>query len=103
MINGFMQNTVWDLSPADDPIPNTLCASYYVAFSVDRGQNHTLLRVDGTIRFYATYRDSLVDGVNRRYYQLVGQLDQTNGDKDAGAADKAVERVNWGSVKALFR
>ena len=102
-INGFMQNTVWDLSPADDPIPNTLCASYYVAFSVDRGQNHTLLRVDGTIRFYATYRDSLVDGVNRRYYQLVGQLDQTNGDKDAGAADKAVERVNWGSVKALFR
>ena len=80
-----------------------MCASYYVAFSVDRGQNHTLLRVDGTIKFYATYRDSLVDGVNRRFYQLVGQLDQTNGDKDAGAADKAVERVNWGSVKALFR
>jgi hypothetical protein len=103
LINGFDRYSDWGLSPADDPIPNTLCANYYIDFSVDRGQNHTLLRVDGTIKFYATYRDSLVDGVNRRYYQLVGQLDQTIGDKDAGAAGKAVERVNWGSVKALFR
>lgn len=64
---------------------------------------HTLLKVQGAIKFYAAAHDSLVGGVTRPYYRLRGQVDLTADWVSGVASEKASESVAWGSVKALFR
>lgn len=67
----------WQVSPADDPIPNAQFTTYDVEFLFDRGQVHTSISVKGQIRFYVTSRDSFHEGADRQYYQMVGQVDLT--------------------------
>ena len=57
----------------------------------------SVLPVEGQIRFFVSQRDTVIDGVTRRVFGMAGQQDLTLADK------KAVERIPWGSVKALYR
>ena len=51
---------------------------YEVEFLFDRGQTFSTLKVDGTIKFYVTSRDSMYQGSLKKYYQMIGQEDETN-------------------------
>jgi FlaG/FlaF family flagellin (archaellin) len=99
----FQRQGAWTGSPANDPIPNTELALYDAVILVDRGGGHTLLKVQGTLKFYASARDSLVGGVTRPYYRLRGQTDLTIDTASGALPATATESVAWGSVKALFR
>ena len=92
----FRALDTWVVSPADDLFPNTEWAPFEVEFMFDRGQSFSTLKVNGTIKFYVTSRDSVHEGATKKFYQMVGQVDLTN-------LGKAVEGTSWGSVKALFR
>jgi len=74
----FRALDAWATSPSDDIIPNAEWAPWEVEFLFDRGQNFSTLKVDGTIKFYVTGRDSLFEGSIRKYYQMIGQVDLTN-------------------------
>jgi hypothetical protein len=73
----FEPQGTWAMSPANDQIPNAEWALYDVIFMFDRGQTYTILKVQGQIKFYVTHRDSLVNGVTKPYYQMLGQMDLT--------------------------
>jgi len=71
------QLTSWEMSPPDDPVPNALSALFNVLFEFNRAGDRTL-QVTGQIKFYITSRDSLYQGANKPYYQMIGQWDLTN-------------------------
>jgi hypothetical protein len=73
----FIRQGTWSMSPSNDQIPNAEFALYDVVFLFDRGQNYSTLKVQGTIKFYATHRDSVVSGVTKPFYQMYGQIDLT--------------------------
>jgi hypothetical protein len=73
----FQQEDTWAVSPPNDIIPNAEWSLYSVEFLFDRGQEFSTLRVDGQIKFYVTSRDSFHEGADRKYYQLIGQVDLT--------------------------
>lgn len=73
----FAQQGAWSISPPNDQIPNAEVALYDVVFLFDRGGTNTTLKVQGAIKFYVTHRDSLVNGVPKPYYQMLGQMDLT--------------------------
>jgi len=87
----------WQLSPANDPIPDALFAPYEVNFLFNRGPQYSQISIKGQIRFYVTSRDSLYEGTVRPYYQMVGQVDLTS------ALGKSVEGTTFGTLKALYR
>lgn len=70
------QETNWETSPGDDPIPNAEAALFNVRFLFHRAGD-TSLEVKGRIKFYITARDSLYQGVVKPYYQMIGQWDFT--------------------------
>lgn len=74
----FQREGVWATSPANDQIPNARYALYSVQFLFDRGQDNSTLKVTGNIKFYVTSRDSIVNGVPKPYFRMVGQVDLTN-------------------------
>lgn len=73
----FARQGVWSMSPASDLIPNAEYALYDVIIQFDRGQDQPRLEVRGQIKFYVSHRDSLVSGVHKQYYQMLGQQDLT--------------------------
>ena len=77
--SNFRALDAWTLSPGDDIIPNAEWAPFEVDFLFDRGQEFSTLKVEGTIKFYVTSRDSLHEGTVQQYYQMRGQVDLTNG------------------------
>jgi hypothetical protein len=77
--SSFRALDAWTLSPGDDIIPNAEWAPFEVDFLFDRGQEFSTLKVEGTIKFYVTSRDSLHEGTVQQYYQMRGQVDLTNG------------------------
>ena len=77
--NNFRALDAWTLSPGDDIIPNAEWAPFEVDFLFDRGQEFSTLKVEGTIKFYVTSRDSLYEGTVQQYYQMKGQVDLTKG------------------------
>ena len=77
----FARQGTWALSPANDPIPNAEYALYDVVFLFDRGQTYSTLKVQGQIKFYVSHRDSVVNGVTKPYYQMLGQQDLTQNSK----------------------
>lgn len=99
----FQRQGAWSDSPPSDPIPNAQFALYDAVVLFDRGAGHTILTVQGSVKFYVVARDSVVGGVTRPYYRLRGQVDLTDDKAGGSMLDKAVETVSWGSVKALFR
>lgn len=91
----FQRQGNWSVSPAGDTIPNTEFALYDVVILMDRGMGHTILKVQGAIKFYAVAHDSLVGGQTLPCYRLRGQVDLT--------VEKVSETTSWGLVKGLFR
>ena len=77
----FINLTTWAVSPPTDIIPNAEWALYDVEFLFDRGQTFSTLKVEGTIKFYVTSRDSMHLGSLRQYYQMIGQVDLTSSGK----------------------
>ena len=92
----FQPEWDWQVSPADDPIPNALFAPYDVELLFNRGQDNSQISVKGQIRFYVTSKDSLHEGTTKQYYQMVGQVDLTD-------IQNATEVKAWGSAKAIYR
>ncbi len=80
--NNFRALDAWTLSPGDDIIPNAEWAPFEVDFLFDRGQEFSTLKVEGTIKFYVTSRDSLHEGTDQQYYQMRGQVDLTTGGEN---------------------
>jgi hypothetical protein len=74
----FRRLGVWSTSPENDQIPNVDFALYEVEMLFDRGQGHTILKVQGQIKFYVAARDSVVNGVTKPYYRMRGQVDLTD-------------------------
>ena len=74
----FINLETWAISPPTDIIPNAEWALYDVEFLFDRGQTFSTLKVEGTIKFYVTSRDSMHLGSLRQYYQMIGQVDLTS-------------------------
>jgi hypothetical protein len=74
----FQRQGAWSDSPSNDQIPNARFALYDVVFLFDRGAGHTILKVEGTIKFYVVARDSTQNGVPKPYYRMRGQVDLTN-------------------------
>jgi len=95
-INRFQQADAWAVAPPDDLFPGAEWAPFDIDIDFDRGQEFSILRPTGMIKFYVTSRDSFHEGVDRKYYQMLGQVDLTTGQK-------GVESISWGTVKALFR
>jgi hypothetical protein len=93
--NIFEQQGTWADSQPNDVIPNARFALFDVTFLFGRPGASTL-KVEGQIKFYVAGRDSVVGGLTKTYWQMIGQQDLTN-------SGKAVESNSWGSVKALFR
>jgi hypothetical protein len=77
----FINLETWAVSPPTDIIPNAEWALYDVEFLFDRGQTFSTLKVEGTIKFYVTSRDSTHLGSDRQYYQMIGQVDLTSSGK----------------------
>lgn len=96
-LSSFYRLGDWELSPATDPIPDVLCANYYVFVEWGRAWPHPAMRTQGTVKFYVTSEDTVVAGLKRPRYRVRGQMDLTSTDK------RATENACWGSVKALFR
>lgn len=99
----FAPQGVWALSAPNDPIPYTQNALYDVVILIDRGQTPPMLKVQGTLRFYVSARDSMVYGVTRQYCQLRGLMDLTLENLAASSLDKPAYVTSWGSAKALWR
>jgi hypothetical protein len=95
----FARQGTWGTSSGTDPIPDTWCALYDVVVFFDHGSLYSTSKVQGTIKFYVTARDSVVGGVTKPYFQMRGQLDLTQ-DMKAGLA---TESSSWGAVKARYR
>ncbi len=95
----FSRQGTWSSSTGTDAIPNTTCALYDVVVFFDHGSLYATSKVQGTIKFYVTARDSVVGGVTKPYFQMRGQLDLTQ-DMKAGLA---TESSSWGEVKARYR
>lgn len=93
--NIFEQQGAWANTLPTDVIPNARFALFDVSLLFDRPGASTL-KVNGQIKFYATGRDSVVGGVTKTFWQMIGQQDLTN-------SGKTNESGSWGSVKALFR
>jgi hypothetical protein len=74
----FRALDAWAISPGDDIIPNAEWAPFEVEFLFDRGQTYSTLKVNGNIKFYVTSRDSMHQGSVKKYYQMIGQRDETN-------------------------
>lgn len=77
----FRALDTWVLSPNDDIIPLAEWAPFEVDFLFDRGQTFSTLKVEGTIKFYVTGKDSMHEGTLQKYYQMIGQVDLTNQGK----------------------
>ena len=99
----FARQGTWSSSTGTDAIPNTTCAVYDVVVFFDHGSLYATSKVQGTIKFYVTARDSVVGGVTKPYFQMRGQLDLTLDTKAAGEAGLGTESSSWGEVKARYR
>lgn len=76
-IDRLLQIGNWATSPPDDTnFPNARFGKFDVDFSFDR-PGFSTLKVSGEIIFYVVGRDSVYQGTNQTYYQLIGQRDQT--------------------------
>lgn len=88
------QGTWSDVGASDPDFPNTRRGLYTIQLTFSRVDANTII-VYGQQEFYVASRDSVVDGVNRPYFQLRGQRDLTIGLKS--------EMTSWGGVKSLYR
>lgn len=74
--NYFQPETAWEVSPADDRIPNALRAQYRVDFTIEQG-NEGRLNIKGIIEFYLRSEQVEHQGRLQDRYWMVGQVDYT--------------------------
>ncbi len=84
----------WSVAGAGDRVPGAQLATYTLSVFLHRWSGGDL-QVDGTVDFYATARDSLIDGVAHDFWQLVAQ-------DDLGPAAREIVPVSWSAVKAMY-
>lgn len=72
----FEAETTWEVSPADDRIPNALRAQYRVDFTIEQG-NEGRLNIKGIIEFYLRSERVEHQGRQQDRYWMVGQVDYT--------------------------
>ncbi len=90
------QQGAWlDTGPAGI-IPHARTAIFETLMVFER-PGATSLPVEGQIRFFVSRHDTVLNGEPQSLYFMIGQQDLTRIDK------KAVERIPWGSLKALYR
>ena len=88
---------VWEAS--DNPeFPGTMRRLYNFNFNIIRLGATTMI-IMGQQEFYATSRDTTIDGTPATYWKLVGQVDLS----DYYLAGKATERTSWGKAKHLYQ
>jgi hypothetical protein len=86
----------WAYVGASDPdFPLTQHSLYEIQISFARAGFNTII-VTGQQEFFVSWRDTVVNGVTKPFYQLRGQRDLSNGTK-------ATEMSSWGGVKSLYR
>ncbi|MFO7610129.1 MAG: hypothetical protein R6X35_13250 [Candidatus Krumholzibacteriia bacterium] len=73
----FQPETTWEVSPADDRIPNALRAQYRVNFTIEQG-NEGRLKIEGIIEFYLRSEQVEHQGRTQNRFWMVGQVDYTN-------------------------
>lgn len=82
-----------DAGPSDPDFPNTKRALYEIQISFTQSPQFTLI-VTGQQEFYVASRDSTVNGETKRYFQLRGQRDLSDGRK--------IAESSWGELKRLY-
>ena len=90
------QQGVWTDTGPNGVIPNARAALFDVQFIFDRPGDSTL-PARGQIRFFVSGRDSLVNGVTRTYYTMIGQQDLTNTGQNAYIVDDG-DRICQGEL-----
>jgi len=90
------QQGPWVDSGPNGAVANSQSALFDVIVTFD-SQNADSATIQGAIKFFAVGRDTVIDGVARTAWKMIGQQNLT----DSGA--KAVERVEWGKIKAIYR
>lgn len=88
----------WTQSQPGDQFSGDEWRMYNVIIMLDCSESGYTHDVQGQIKFYATHRDSTLNGVTKPYYQMSGQMDLT-----LDQFGKGIESSAWGTVKALFR
>ncbi len=91
----FQQQTAWaevaagqEFAGEHRALYDFVCLAYRPTFST--------LRVAGQLVVYAAARDTVINGSEQTYWQMIGMTDLTGPVKQAG------ETETWGSVKALY-
>ena len=85
----------WTTAAADDRVPGAQRATCTVSVFAHRKDGDDL-QADSRVVFYATARDSLVEGVAQDYWQLAAQ-------DDLGSAARELQPVSWSGLKAKYR
>jgi hypothetical protein len=93
--------TPWQDTGPDHPyFPNTSRRVFAISLDIARPGGTTLM-ITGLQEFFAVGRDSFrADGTPAEYWQLIGQIDRTEG---AGGRKAGVESTTWGGVKNMYR
>lgn len=87
------QGAWFDVGPSDPDFPNTKRALYEIQLTFSQHPEFTVI-VSGQQEFYVASRDSTVNGETKRYFQLRGQRDLSNGRK--------IAESSWGELKRLY-
>jgi len=90
------QQSGWADSGPGAVIPNAQAAMFDVVISIVRPTD-SFMKVNGQIMFFVAGRDTVINGVDRTYWTMLGQQDLTS------FRFKASESTSWGSAKALYR
>ncbi len=86
--------SAWEESGNPD-FPASRKRLYNVHLALSRLADTTII-IQGQQEFYAASRDSLHEGTERPYWELVGQVELTS------RSPRATEQASWGSTKYLY-
>jgi hypothetical protein len=87
---------VWEAS-ANQEFPGAMRRLYNFGINITRPGSTTLI-IEGQQEFYATSRDTTINGTPASYWKLVGQVDLSY-----SGGWKGTEDCSWGRVKVLYR
>jgi len=84
----------WTDSPSHPDFPGSRRSVFFLEMSVERADTNDL-RIEGLQEFFTVSRDSVLPGGEvRPFFEMVGQIDQSN-------AHKMTELVSWGAFKVM--
>ncbi len=84
----------WTDAPSHPDFPGSRRSVFFLEMSVERADANDL-HIEGLQEFFAVSRDSVLQGGEvHPYFEMVGQIDQSN-------AQKTTELVSWGAFKVM--